>query len=376
MPVPTTPRFDRLLALGVIGLALLVHALREPVHPWRDALLLAVAVSPWIAKALTRWQIPTWLFALPTLAGVGALLGSGGEHESSPLLLLILVVSAGFRAPLWESLTVNALACGLILGAAWRADHVEDALIWGVGITLGWAFGHSSRCQVIALQRLEAAQETLAQTAAADERRRVAREVHDVIAHTLAVTMLHLTGARLALAEGDTDEALRGMQDAERLGRDSLAGLRRSVGLLTTSESAVTPPAPGAGDLRQLVAQYRAAGAEVELTMSGSPDALPAAVGLAVFRVAQESLANAVRHAPGSRIRVVLDARDPLRLVVIDQGGAAAAPGQEGSGVGIPGMRERAAQLGGTLEAGPVDRGWRVELVAPLRVTVTALPVG
>lgn len=234
MPVPGSVRFDRLLALGVLGLAVVIAALRDSGSLVRDALLLAVAVSPWLVKAVRPIALPTWLSALPPLVAVGLLLTDGLANQPSPLLLLILVVCVGWQAPLRESLAANLAACGLLVVAGF---DVEEAFIWSVGLTLGWAFGHSSRCQEQAMQRLRQAQDTIAEQAAADERRRVAREVHDVIAHTtLAVTMLHLTGARLALAEGDQDEALRGMQDAERLGRDSLAGLRRSVGLLTTAD--------------------------------------------------------------------------------------------------------------------------------------------
>lgn len=366
MPVLGTPLFDRLLALGMVGLAVVVAVLRDAPSLTRDVLLLGFALSPWLVRAVRPVDLPMWVLSLPPLAAVAVLLSDGLQHEPSPLLLLILVVCAGFQAPLREGLLINAAACGVVVVAAAQARHVEEAFIWSVGLTLGWAFGHSSRLQVEGMARLQAAQDLLAQQAAAEERRRVAREVHDVIAHTLAVTMLHLTGARLALAEGDTDEALRGMQDAERLGRDSLAGLRRSVGLLTTSESAVAPPAPTADDLEQLVAQYRAAGADVELSCTGRTDELSPEVGLELFRVAQESLANAVRHAPGSRVRVELDTRGPLRLVIEDDGGAGGTPSTAGTGVGVPGMRERAAQLGGTLTAGPSGPGWRVELVAPL----------
>lgn len=372
MPVPWSSRFDRLLAAGVVGLAVVIAVLRGPSDPVREALLLALAVSPWVVLAVRPLPLRPWIRGLPTLAGVGALLTDQLDHEPSPLLLLILVVCVGFDAEVRESLAVNLAVCALLLTSATASGLLEDAFIWCVGITLGWAFGHSSRRQAEALSRLEAAQDSLAEQAAAEERRRVAREVHDVIAHTLAVTMLHLTGARLALAEGDSEEALRGLQDAERLGRDSLAGLRRSVGLLTSSESATGPPAPAAVDIVALVAQYRAAGADVALTTWGNLEDLPGEAGLAVFRVAQESLANAVRHAPGSRVRVELDVRGPLRLVVADVGGRTGSAPEPGSGVGVPGMRERAALLGGTLQAGPDGSGWRVEMVAPLG---SAVPV-
>ncbi len=374
MPIPGTLLFDRLSALGNVGLALVVLVLRDSPDPARDVLLLALGISPWLVKALRPVHMSTWAFALPPLVCVGVLLTDGLSHEPSPLLLLILVVCVGWQAPLRESLAVNAAACGLVVAAALSMRHVEEAFIWCIGISLGLAFGHSSRCQAEALERLKEAQQSLAEQAAADERRRVAREVHDVIAHTLAVTMLHLTGARLALAEGDDEEALRGLQDAERLGRDSLAGLRRSVGLLTTSESATASPAPSAADVPQLIAQYRAAGVDVALTVQGAPETLPPEVGLAVFRVAQESLANAVRPAPGSRVHVELDARGPVRLLVEDHGGDGTSAGGPATGVGVPGMQERAALLGGTLHAGPSRGGWRVELVAPLGAA--AVPVG
>jgi signal transduction histidine kinase len=366
MPPFGTRRFDQCMALLVIALSVAIAFVRATPPTTTDLLLLALAASPWVATA-AGWCWRPAVFAVTTLTAVWALMAVTPAHaDPTPLLFLLLVVRLGWDARPRTSIPVLAASCGVIV--YWGVVSEFDAVfIWCVGLSMGWAFANASRCQVDALERLRAAQETLADRAAADERRRVAREVHDVIAHTLAVTMLHLTGARLALAEGDADEALRGLTDAERLGRDSLAGLRRSVGLLTTDESATAPPAPGVDDLQQLVAQYVAAGAQVDYHVTGAPCALPPEVGLAVYRVAQESLANAARHAPGARVTVALDVRGPVRLVVSDDG-SSTVPVQPGTGLGIPGMHERAAQLGGTLEAGPHGRGWRVELVAPLAV--------
>src|SRR5207237_7269040 len=126
-------------------------------------------------------------------------------------------------------------------------------------------------------------------------RQRIAREIHDVVAHSLAVTMLHLTGARLALHR-DPKEAEQALLEAERLGRESLAEIRRTVGLLAPEGTGTAAPMPTAVDIPQLVREFEAAGLDVDFELTCDAHALARATGLGLYRVAQESLSKAVWH--------------------------------------------------------------------------------
>jgi signal transduction histidine kinase len=200
----------------------------------------------------------------------------------------------------------------------------------------------------------------------ASERRRIAVEIHDIAAHALAVMVLHLTGARMRLQrEGADPELVDSLAQAERLGRQSLDDVRRTVGLLREETTSTAPPLPGAADIRGLVAEYRAAGLDVELETHGQAiDSVPPATGLALYRIVQESLANAVKHAPGAEVHVRVDLDSGVRVQVRNSiTGSASTNGSNGHG--LEGMRERALLLGGWLRAGPSDGTWLVECCIP-----------
>jgi signal transduction histidine kinase len=213
------------------------------------------------------------------------------------------------------------------------------------------------------VRQLRAAQAGLAERARAEERERIARELHDVIAHTLTVSQLHVTSARLAVRYEDRDEAERALAEAERLGQHCLAEVRATVGLLRDDAGpAPTAPLPGASALPELIEGFRQAGATVHAQLDGDLAALPATAGLALYRIAQEALTNAVKHAPGAPVSLALTVAESSVLLRVDSAGA---PGT-GSGSGLTGMAERAAALGGQCRAGPGGQGWLVTASVPL----------
>ena len=238
---------------------------------------------------------------------------------------------------------------------------------WMAGTTLSVLAGLLVRHEIDLVSQLRAAQAGLAERARAEERNRIARELHDVIAHTLTILLLHISSARLAVEHGlaDAEDALA---EAERLGRESLDEVRSVVGMLhQDGDTSRMAPLPGAGDLPRLVERFRSAGADVTLTTEGDTGRLPSTVGLAVYRILQEALTNAAKHAPGSStaVRLTVDA-DAVRLAV----DSAAEPGTgTGTGVGVLSMRERAESLGGSCQAGPGGRGWLVQATLPLEAT-------
>jgi signal transduction histidine kinase len=357
------------VACAVWGLSL--AAILAVAHGWppdpQYLALLGVAVLPMLGQVVLRRYLPPIAQAVPVLCAVAAIRVDAAPVDPSPLLLLWLVANVAVASSVRAILAVTLVSVAFVV----MADVVGEpmgALQWTVGLVLGaeagWAIGKQQRT----LDELERTQAQLAERVAVEERRRVAREVHDVVAHTLAVTMLHLTGARLALGEGDATEAEAGLLEAERLGRESLVGLRRTVGLLTRDETVTAQPAPDLSRLPELVGEYLDGGAVVELDVAVNAP-VPEDVGLAAYRIVQESLANAVRHAPGAPVSVRIRTEEGrLGITVSDAGAPSGGPPTAGEGQGLAGMAERASLLGGRVEAGP-DRhgaGWRVEARLPL----------
>jgi signal transduction histidine kinase len=235
---------------------------------------------------------------------------------------------------------------------------------WMAGVSLSVLAGLLVRHELDLVSQLRAAQAGLAERARAEERNRIARELHDVIAHTLTILLLHITGARLAVEHGLAD-AQDSLAEAERLGRESLDEVRSVVGMLhQDGDTGRLAPLPGVGDLPALVERFRSAGADVTLTIDGDTGRLPSTVGLAVYRILQEALTNAVKHALGSSTAVRLAVGPDAARLSVDTAGE---PGT-GTGVGVLSMRERAESLGGSCQAGPGGRGWLVQAAFPLDV--------
>jgi signal transduction histidine kinase len=236
---------------------------------------------------------------------------------------------------------------------------------WLAGGTVMMLGGLLLRYQLMLVAQLRAAQAGLAAKARAEERNRISRDLHDVIAHSLTVSLLHVMSARLAV-ESDPGDAARSLAEAERLGRESLAEVRQVVGHLRAYGGVAdldrTLPQPGATGVPSLVQRFQAAGADVTLTVDGDAERLPATVGLAVYRILQEALTNVIRHAPGAptSARLVVSERDAM--LTVDSLGK---PGA-GRGHGVAGMRERAESIGGSCSAGPSGAGWLVRASFPL----------
>lgn len=211
------------------------------------------------------------------------------------------------------------------------------------------------------VDELRVAQAGLAERVRAEERVRIAHELHDVIAHSLTVSLLHVGSARLAVRDAPM-EAADALAQAEQHGRDALTEVRRAVGLLHTGPGPLTP-LPGAAQLPELVDSFRRAGAAVDFEVIGEPGRLPETTGLTLYRILQESLTNASRHAAGSTSTVRLEVGGRTTELTVDSAGAPREP--RGEGLGLTGMRERALALGGELTAGPSGTGWRVRAVLP-----------
>jgi signal transduction histidine kinase len=348
----------------------------------------AAVLVPWLLDALYVF-LPPLLFAALAATPIVVL----GHHHGSAAawFLLVFVVGrtatvAGWRVSLAVLIAAEAILLGealtvrtvtvTVAGATVQPFGIGDWTGWFLGMLAGGVTGWVWRSQRRALLELRAAQDDLARQAALGERQRIAREIHDVIAHSLTVTMLHLTGARLALRSGDPAEAEEALQEAERVGRQSLADIRRTVEVLSPNGSeAAAPPLPDAGDIAALVSGYADAGVDVSFGLEGDVSGITPATGLGLYRIVQESLANAVKHAPGSPVEVQLAVDSQhIGVRVRNRDGVAPATPTGSGGHGVAGMRERAALLGGRLEAGPDGDGWLVDVEVPLVATAEVAP--
>jgi signal transduction histidine kinase len=226
----------------------------------------------------------------------------------------------------------------------------------------------------VAADRAGREQGATAQAAVHEERARIARELHDVVAHNVGLIVLQAGGARIVL-DTDPDRARRALQQVEETGRQTLAEMRHLVGILREDDGADRQPLPSLERLPALVGEVGAAGVAVDLEVDGSVVGLPAGLELAAYRLIQEALTNVRKHAPTSRAHVRLCYEpDRLRIEVRDDGGTtgtlrASARRMSAPGHGLIGMRERVQLYGGRMEAGPmIGGGFQVEAVLPLAV--------
>ena len=332
-------------AVVAIGAGVLLARSWQPLLAY-----VAVATAGIAVIADGRSYTVVW-FAVCLLAGWTALIG--GRRDG--LVYLVTVVALFAAEWLWI-----------------RPDQGWAAWMAGCGLTVLCAL--LIRHQIDLVGQLREAQAGLAAKTRAEERNRVARELHDVIGHTLVVSLLHVQSARLAV-EHDPADAARALAEAERLGQECLAEIRLTVGMLREDESGPSPdevmaPLPGVGELPALVERFRSAGADITLTVDGDTSSLAATTGLAVYRIAQEALTNAVKHAPGVPTVVRLAVGAGRVTLTVD---SRAEPGT-GTGLGVVSMRERAESLGGTCEAGPGGHGWLVRATLPLDASLRVAP--
>jgi signal transduction histidine kinase len=296
------------------------------------------------------------------------------QHSGSLEPLLFEVSLLAFVVGRWARPPTMAIALGLLALAAPVAISViegEDVAVgvWILGIAFPWVVGRAAARQTHLAGQLDTARRELAEQALLAERRRIARDVHDLVGHGLAAMMLQVTSARHVLRR-DPAAAEEALRSAEEVGRRSMQDLRGTVTLLRgEGDEGVAPPVPGAREIPALVDDARAGGLAVDLRTRGDLDRIAPGVGVAVYRIAQEALANAARHAPRARTVLGLELADgEVRLVAETIGTAAAATPADPDRprYGLIGMRERAAALGGELAAGPTPDGWRVTCRLPL----------
>jgi len=338
------------------------------------ALPVFLALSTSLVWLVTGRLVPLWFKGVTVAGAVALLLGEPRLPDFAPIVLVILAAEMASIARPALALALAALDIGVLCWAA-AGPGLTGLAVYVAAVLLGVTAGFMLRWYVRALDAERAGQASAREQAILEERQRIAREVHDVVAHSLSVTMLHLTGARHALQQDrDVDEAIEGLTEAERVGRAAMADIRRTVGLLSHVPSD-RHALPGADDIAGLAEHTRVAGLDVRFEQDGDPGAVPGLAGLALYRIAQESLANVAKHAPRSTARVRLRVGPAgARLTVRN-----ALPGPVATlspgGSGLTGMAARAEQLGADLRTGPEGGDWVVDVTVPSAVDTSARPV-
>ncbi len=358
----------------------------------------AVAIAGVAVTAAVAWNLtglaghrvagPAWLLVLvPLLMGAALLLRRRAplvmwagvwagialqtlviRHPPEGLEFLFEYLVGGYS--LGAHVSLQRSAVGLITispavavisrlgGVGQQLSVIPVLAAWAIGVLV------RGRRRATALARRNAALQRQAEQAAAAERARIARELHDIVAHHLSVIVLQAAGAR---ASGKAAEAT--LEKIENNGRQALTETRRLLGVLReTEQDARLTPQPGIGELDALAVSVRAAGLPVNLVIEGDPATLPAAVNLSVYRIVQEALTNVLKHAGQARADVTIGcAGEAVTIEVTDDGTGEAGSQVPAGGNGLAGMRERAAIFGGELQAGPrLGGGFAVRARLPL----------
>jgi signal transduction histidine kinase len=374
--------FDSGLALAAAGVSTLIFTdfinTTQPTPP-RGMLALGYALALLHTLPLAaRRRFPGTVLALCVASGLAV--ATLGVPELLGIAILVAVYSVAAYGARWVSLAglaaaeLGSAAVQLTQGSFQWPTPITNALViaaaWLLGHFVGVRRAYTARLEQTA--ELERARAEQARQAVAEERLRLARELHDVVAHSISVIAVQ-SGVGAHVAKTQPEEAAKALAAIEATSRAALTELRRLLGVLRQEDEPQgdLAPVPGLADLDGLLAEGAKAGLAVRLQVEGRPAQLPAGVDLSAYRIVQEALTNVVKHAGPARAQVTIRYRDHEVMVeVTDDGRGAAAPTSNGRarvGHGLIGMRERVAVFGGDLEVGPrPGGGFRVAARLPL----------
>jgi signal transduction histidine kinase len=379
---------DGLLAVVAAGVGVATLATVLPFDPgspraWAAYLLLLAHTLPIAVRR--RWPLPVLAWGLVTGAAFAAL---GLNLVSLSLAILVYVYTAAAHSPRRRSLAGLAATEALLL-LVWlaRPRLIGDGgtlVIDGVIVAAAWWLGDGTRRRQEAVAEarrrageLERAREELARRAVTEERLRIARELHDVVAHSMSIIAVQ-SGVGVHVLDSQPEEARKALVAVEATSRQALVEMRRLLGVLRQAHEprGSLVPAPGLAEIEDLAAEVARAGVRVQVRIEGTPAELPAGLDLSAYRIVQEALTNVLKHArpAAAVVRVAYEPGQVVIEVTDDGKGLESAFGRQSTdsdrqsrGSGIAGMRERAALYGGTLEAGPLPGGgFRVAATLPL----------
>jgi signal transduction histidine kinase len=353
------------LGVGLAGAVLGQGHTEGPTGPlWFDVLAIVAILTPLFA----RRRFP---FGAPAALGVAAVLTSFVDERLVPFDFIIFLASCaavfllGLIRERAQAVAGLVLAWGIAAVVAYRdpignldgfiATSVIFGIVWTIAFALSRKFEEADEARERAA-RAEGEREQRARAAVSEERARIARELHDVVGHSVSVMTVQASAVR-RLLRPEQEREREALLVVERTGREALAEMRRMVGVLRRPEEApALAPQPSLEYVDKLVEQAREAGLPVELCVEGEPLPLPAGVDLTAYRLVQEGLTNALKHARAERAQVLVRyGAGDIEVTVSDDGRGAGS--DDGGGHGLVGMRERVAVYGGALEAGPLPEG-------------------
>ena len=322
-------------------------------------LLILVATVPYYV----RRRAPLLVFLVSAIAVVATTI-QGYSEGILPLIVLFGAYTVGAHRPPREA--VASVAAVVVMMLTIYLSDTENFGTAALGmnsfmfisvILIGW----NVQSRRLRLEALERGHEEAARAAAADERLRIAQELHDVVAHSLGVIAVQ-AGVGAHMLDHDVEEARRALDNISTTSRSSLAEIRRLLGVVREREDAAEyAPAPRLADLPRLVRDLTDLGLDVDLDVDGDLADLPSGVELAAYRIVQEALTNTLLHADARHVTVKLAPAPGEVDIVVTDDGRGGDPTSASAGHGLVGMRERAACYGGTIEAGPLaEGGWRV----------------
>jgi signal transduction histidine kinase len=312
-------------------------------------------ISVFVATGVLNEAFDGGLFSFP----------AGGHNEIPPFASLAAGAVAFYSLGAHASDREAGIGLGFGLVGLWATVFVSGQVDLGSftfsgGLALiPWLIGRNARGRALRLAAAEREQEQRTRLALSDERARIAREFHDVVAHSVGVMVVQAEGARRVL-DRDPDRAREALDSIEDTGRKALADMRRSLGVLRADDDAdpALEPQPGLDDLGRLLERAREGGLTVDVEVEGERRPLPQGVDLSAYRIVQEALTNTIKHAGPVRTRVTVRYGErELELEVSDDGPGPSANGGSDSGHGLAGMRERIASHGGELRTGPGPEG-------------------
>jgi signal transduction histidine kinase len=365
-------RFDPALVDALVGLVLALgielQVSLSPLVDHRVAAGLGGIVLCAMVAVRRRWPLGAVIVALVAVVAQEVVGGRLTQHSvgALPAVILVFYGAGAFleerRAWLALSVGVGGLAASVLLVTGTLSDLVFGVIFLEL---LPWAVGRIVRERGVRerayrerAERLDAEREQHALAAVWGERARIARELHDVITHTVSVMVIQAGGARIVM-DSDPERAVASLLSVERAGREALAEMRRLVAMLGEEEDRRhLEPQPGIENLEELIARSCAAGVAASLRVEGQAVAMSNALELCAYRIVQEALTNALKHAGPARVEVLLRwTPGSLVVEVSDDGRGALSANGNSNAHGIVGMRERAAIHGGTVDAGPRPHG-------------------
>ncbi|WP_409329584.1 sensor histidine kinase [Trujillonella humicola] len=370
---------DALLAVVVLTVSL-QPLLRPascgcPPTPWWGWAVVVAQCLPLVWRRRFPFTVSLVCGALTAVQGLSSLPDPAVYFAG--LVAMYSVAAHATRRLALVAAGIATVSIGLALLSDGSSADVEDWTILYLTFAAAWLLGDGARSRRLAAARAEERAASLEQTRAAEarqavveERNRIAREMHDVLAHSVSMMVVQAEAGPVVV-ERDPERAVQAFDAIGAAGRGALTELRRLLGVLREDEAGPLAPQPGLDRLPDLVDSVRAAGVDVAWTPPTGLPPVPAALGLAAYRIVQEALTNVVKHAGPARVdlRIGTD-RDRLRIDVTDDGLGGGGPGGTAGGSGgrgLEGMRERAAAVGGSVLTGPgPDGGWRVTAELPL----------